>query len=99
MTNRIHCCVVGCKRTRKPNPFPEWICGVHWKMVSKKTRAEHRASNYALRRAILINPMVSTYWKMKPGSPERLAAVQMWATSAEIWERCKIEAVERAMGL
>lgn len=37
MTERLTCCVLGCRRTTG-KPFKEWICAIHWKLISKTTK-------------------------------------------------------------
>lgn len=34
MANRLTCCIFGCHRSTGKD-FNEWICSVHWKLVSK----------------------------------------------------------------
>ena len=39
MTDRIRCCIIGCKRTRvNEKAFVEWICGKHWITIPKSYR-------------------------------------------------------------
>lgn len=38
MTDRLSCLVPGCRRTCKPLPYREWICGKHWPLVPKQFR-------------------------------------------------------------
>lgn len=95
---RLGCCVPFCRRSR-PGNEGEWICSVHWPMVSRRTKARRRLHHRFVRREIRRNPMVAEYWKMPAGSAERIKAVRMWGLSAVIWERCKREAIERAGGI
>lgn len=96
---RVACCVPFCRRTRKPDGYPEWICGKHWRMVRKRTRTRMKLMNRIVRREIRRNPLVSTYWKMKPGSRERISALRTFGLMVAVWQRCKREAIERAAGL
>lgn len=34
----LACEVPGCRRTRKPNEFSEWLCPEHWALVPKQMR-------------------------------------------------------------
>jgi hypothetical protein len=97
MTDRLRCCVPFCRRTTKPGG--EWICGVHWPMVSKRTKRRKVVHARFVRREVRRNPKVREYWKLPPGSKARIKAVVMWRLSDAIWARCKREAIERAMGL
>lgn len=100
MADRLRCCVPHCRRTRKAGGAgDEWICGVHWPMVSKRTKLFRRLHGRFVRREVRRNPKVLEYWKMKPGSPARIRAVRMWGLSRLLWQRCKREAIERAAGL
>jgi len=100
MSGRVTCLVPHCRRTRKHDSrYSEWICSVHWTMVSKRTKAKRVLHNRFVRREIRRRPMVREYWKMRPGSSERIRAVRMWWLSDQLWERCKREAIERAAGL
>lgn len=41
MSGRVHCVVPFCRRTTTPGRFganAQWICGDHWRMVSKDRR-------------------------------------------------------------
>lgn len=38
MTDRIQCCVIGCRRTKQRREFDEWICGDHWRALPKAMR-------------------------------------------------------------
>lgn len=99
MSDRLKCVVPFCRRTRKKNGHSEWICSVHWPMVSQRTRRRKVENSRFIRRELRRNPMASEYWRMKPGSPERLKAVAMWKVSDSIWLKCKQEAIEVAAGI
>lgn len=92
--DRIKCLVPFCRRTRKPD-CTEWICGVHWKMVSAVSRRRkskvfrcyrRRFGNYA-------------FWKFPAGSPQRIEAVRLDRLCSKVWDRCKRQAIERAVGI
>jgi hypothetical protein len=51
MTDRLACLVPFCRRTHKPEAYSEWICGEHWRLVSKATR---RRLFLARRRAVRL---------------------------------------------
>lgn len=72
---------------------------MHWPMVSRRTRAKYTLIKRIARKRVRRDPMVSIYWHMQPGSPQRIKAVRMWALMKSIWEACKREAQERAVGL
>lgn len=102
MGSRLPCCVPFCRRTiaaEKIAPNTEWICGRHWPLVSRKLKAEYRLAKRRARRILARRPIYREYWKLPPGSPERLRAVSMWRRLEAIWERCKAQAIERAAGL
>jgi len=95
----VACCVPYCRRARKANGSAEWICSVHWPMVSKRTKRRRALQRRFTRREVRRNPMVREYWKMKAGSPERIRAVRMWQLADQLWDRCKREVIEAAAGL
>ena len=37
MSNRLACCIPGCRRT-SAMPYSEWICGKHWSLIPKARR-------------------------------------------------------------
>lgn len=94
MTDRLTCCVPFCRRTRKPGPS-EWICSVHWPMVSTTTRRRKAKVYRMYRREFGREP----YWTFPAGSRERIRAVRLDRLCGKIWDRCKREAIERAVGL
>lgn len=101
--DRIACCVPFCRRTiarsRLPDEHNEWICGKHWPLVSRRLKAEYRLAKCRARRIIARKSVYREYWKLPPGSPGRVSAVSMWRRLDGIWERCKVDAIERAMGI
>ena len=85
------CCVPFCKgRSRKD--WREWVCGRHWRQVSRETRS-------AYRRAWRVVDQSGDPWRHPGGSPERLEAVRNLHTAEALWERCKVEAIEAGMGI
>ena len=96
---RIPCCVPFCRRTRKPDQYDQWICGVHWRLVPMAIKAEYRRDRRRARRILNRRPEYREYWKLKPGSPERLRAVAMWGRLSQVWAKCKRVAIERALGI
>lgn len=38
LTDRVCCSVPGCRRTRKPGPYSEWVCADHWRAVPQIDR-------------------------------------------------------------
>lgn len=99
---RTSCAVPGCRRTTKQdsNEWPaEWVCGKHWPLVSRRLKKKYSTVRRIARKRIAKNPMISTYWKMKPGSPERIRAVRMYAALSKVWKLCKEDAIEKALGI
>lgn len=102
MTDRLCCCVPGCRRTRgqrKGEPpitaGMEWICGDHWKLVPTFLRQRKSRLGRRYRRAFGDTP----YWQYPAGSPDRLAAVKLDRMCGRAWEICKRAAIERALGI
>jgi hypothetical protein len=98
VTHRISCCVPYCRRTTSAE-FREWVCGKHWPLVSRQTKATLRTAKARARRILRSKPQYREYWKLPPGSPARLSAVSMWARLDQAWANCKREAIERAVGI
>lgn len=97
MADRIHCLVPGCRRTCKADgTFREWICGKHWSGVPKRLRRRKNLVSRMIRREAARNPLFREYWRMSPGSPERIKATRIWRLSDAIWERCKRAAIEES---
>src|SRR3569833_3213822 len=92
--NRIPCCVPYCRRTRKPDGHEQWICGIHWRLVPLAVKAEYRLARRRARRILDRRPEYREYWKLKPGSPERLRAHAMWQQLDQVWVKCKRVAIE-----
>ncbi|WP_159953151.1 hypothetical protein [Rhizobium sp. 18065] len=99
MTDRISCCVPYCRRTTIGKGFNEWICGKHWPLVPRSTKAAWRTTKKRVRAVIRRKPEYREWWLFPSGSPARLSAVKMWRRHDNAWERCKREAIERAAGI
>lgn len=96
MTERLSCCVPFCKRTRHNREgYSEWICGDHWRNVSKTLR-RRKAKVYRLYRCRFGD---NSFWCYPGGSPQRLEAVKLDRICGKVWQACKRQAIERAVGL
>lgn len=96
---RLACCVPFCRRSVKVGEYNEWVCGKHWPLVSRSTKAEWRTVRKRVRAVTKRKPEYREYWRLPPGSPARLSAVSMWRRYDQVWNRCKQEAIERAAGI
>ena len=90
---RLSCIVPHCTHTRgqrkgEPpiDPSEEWCCGQHWRLVSRETRQRHSKAARLARKA------------HRQGMAEELVNRLRWRTW-RAWDRCKAEAIERAMGI
>ena len=83
MTARLPCSVPFCRRTTATGRFAEWLCANHWPLVSPALKARKRKAARLLRQARLRG----------------LEKPMIEARAAQIWERCKAEAIERAAGI
>ena len=95
MSNKLACLVVGCKRTHNGGAAGEWICGKHWPLVPKTTRAELFAVVRMYRRKFGNNG----FWTYPAGSDERIKAAELDRRWRKAWQACKTEAQERAVGV
>lgn len=93
MTMRLRCIVPHCTHTRgqrKGEPpideAEEWCCGSHWRLVSWEARRRKADAARLLRRAV------------RKGLPEGVIGRLKWR-AWQAWERCRAEAIERAMGI
>ena len=96
MTARLRCLVPYCRRTRGPHKgelpideWEEWICGPHWRLVSQATKAEKNEAFRLFRKAARI---------LDPAHREKVLG-RLGFRAARAWEKCKAEAIERAMGV
>ncbi len=106
---RLYCLVPGCRHTRGPRKhdrYPltegaEWVCGEHWRHVSKDYRRAHARAD---------RRMLAAYDRRRPdsdgddviafGSYADLAEyMRARAAAARLWARCRRFAIERAMGI
>ena len=83
MTARLPCSVPFCRRTTAAGRFAEWICAKHWPLVSWTTKARKRMDARLLRKARLRG----------------IEKPMIEARAAQVWERYKAEAIERAAGI
>lgn len=97
--NRLPCCVPFCRRTTKAGGFSEWICGKHWRLVSRKTKQRRRMADRIVARASAR--FSATYQAQgltwTDAQLRRCDAARRLARAG--WERCKAEAIEAAMGI
>lgn len=99
MTDRLSCCVPFCRRTVKAGGFKEWVCGKHWPLVPRDLKRSYTLAKRRARAIVARRPGYREYWKLKPGSPDRMSAVAMWRRLDGCWRRCRDAAIERAAGL
>jgi len=96
---RLPCCVPFCRRTTRAGPFREWICGKHWRLVSRKTKTRRRMAERIVARAdarfaVQYEAQGCTFRE------EQLRRCDAARGLARVsWERCKAEAIEAAMGI
>lgn len=97
MNERVPCMVLGCRCTRKPHADlgEEWICAKHWRSVPRWRRRELSRIARAYRRQFGDQG----YWKFPPGSEKRIAAIDMDTAWRAVWEQCKIDAQDAALGI
>jgi hypothetical protein len=88
-----------CRRTRKREEFNEWICGKHWAAVPLEAKAELRWRKRQIRSMLKRVSLGREWWKLPPGSKDRLLAVERWRNVETAWARCKQAAIERAFGI
>lgn len=94
---RLTCCVPFCRRSTG-KAYGEWICGDHWRLVAKRTKARHRQSQRILLRSReRFNAAYLAAGDHRLAQHGRVMAAQ--ALSSALWERCKAEAIERAAGV
>lgn len=100
MTERITCIVPFCLRTyHNREGHSEWICQKHWRLVSRQAKASLRLNCRRIDKVLRHRPDYREYWTMPSGSPSRLSAVAMWRRHGQVWDRCKMEAIEGAAGI
>ena len=87
LANRIACSVPFCRRTT-PSSYREWLCAKHWPLVSPALKARKRKAEGLLRRVRALDPDIRRDLELK-------FSHHAWTA----WERCKAQAIERAMGI
>lgn len=96
MTDRISCCVPFCRRTcRNDEGYVEHLCGKHWRLADKHLRRRRGKIERRYRRRFGN----TGFWEYPAGSSERIEAVRLWRLLDRLWERCKKQAIERAVGI
>jgi hypothetical protein len=68
-------------------------------MVSDDAKLSRRRIVRLYFRLLRRYPDYCAFWRFKPGSPRRFAAIRMWKRLDAAWDRCKREAIERAGGI
>lgn len=102
---RLQCCVPFCGRSRgdrKGDPvdrYDEWICGDHWKLVSRRTKLFRRRCDAALEKA----RREAAVYRSRQGYVTHIDLVlkinHAGRRAARAWDRCKREAIEKGMGI
>lgn len=98
MGERTRCCVPFCRRSTKEK-YNEWICGPHWRTIQPHIKQAWHRTKRRMRKVLRRKPQYREYWKMPPGSRDRLRAVDMWARVDQAWKACKHDAIEGAAGI
>ena len=80
-----------------PTPLMEWICHRHWRLVSRRNKARLRHAK--LRRDLAMRSLEAFSDLSEASVTAGLRAVWGQRLYAEIWRRCKAEAIERAAGV
>ncbi len=92
----IRCCVPFCRRKRRHKEGDgEWICAVHWRTVPPALKAVKFKTHREYRRRFGN----TVFWKYPPGSPERIACVEVGRACDASWLECKRAATEIAVGI
>ncbi|MFJ7441216.1 hypothetical protein ACIQW5_26600 [Methylorubrum thiocyanatum] len=94
-SGRARCAVPFCRRTAaEADGFrdQEFLCGAHWRLRPPGLRAEWREHNRKLRRDLV------PHWRHPPGSPARLAGVELYREHQDLWARTRATCIEIAMG-
>jgi len=96
MSERLACCVLGCKRTcNNIKGYSDFLCSKHWPMVTPYMRRRHSRLARLYRKRFGDN----AYWTYPAGSEKRLEAVKLERLCRKAWSICKAQAIERAMGI
>lgn len=114
MTERISCCVPFCRRTtRNDGTFSEWICGKHWRLVSRKAKLFKRRCEAAYETAKAECEEISRegdeFARTHNGGIaqeiiDRFGVAadlrhRKWRQACRAWDRCKAAAIEASAGL
>lgn len=82
MSDRLSCCITGCRRTfkRGPDDTDETIimCGRHWRMGDERMRKRHKQLRKRCR-------WFARKWSRRQNAIER--APRVWAKFHRTWER------------
>lgn len=75
--DRLHCIVPFCRRTfKRTGRFSEWICGPHWRLVSRAAKLAHRTAKFkALRDPAAIADAISAWKRCCAEATEAAAGV------------------------
>jgi len=84
LTERLRCLVPFCRRTRAREGYSEWICAKHWPLVDRDLKRRYTRIKRLTRKAQRLGRQVALQAGNRVG----------W----RIWEQCKAQAIERAMG-
>lgn len=95
---RTACLVPFCRRTTKVR-FPEWVCSVHWPMVSKRLRRRYTMAKRLARRSNqrFLRQYAAQGHAYSEADYRRVMAA--FDLRNRIWDRCKAEAIQRAAGI
>lgn len=96
MSDRISCLCPGCRRTyHNREGYKEWICAVHWRLVSKTAKRRNSRLQRRYERQFGRTP----FWHYPAGSPQRIEAVRLARLCDKAWSKVKIQAIERSVGI
>lgn len=105
MTGPVTCCVPFCSRLRgkrkreKPSHDEHWVCATHWAAVPAGLKRRKQLHEKFVKREIARRPLMARWWKLPPGSPERIKAIRMFGLSTTLSRRCARAAIEAAGGI
>ncbi|CAO4181444.1 hypothetical protein EEDFHM_03923 [Methylorubrum populi] len=96
MNGRARCAVPFCRRTAAEAAGyvdQGFLCGGHWRLRPPALKAEWLAHNRECRR------LPGPFWRHPPGSPGRMARLDLERTHLDLWARTKAVCIEIAMGV
>lgn len=118
MADRLGCCIPFCRRTickdRLPAGHSEWICTIHWRLVTRKAKLMKRRSEAAYEAAegecqtidaeAVADAKASGHPGIRREFLDRFCVAsdrrsKKRKQAARAWERCKRQAIEAAGGL